>query len=99
MNQKYADNAVCESKFSPGSDAVNDLRISNDRLSSLIDRAEVLLEPVLSMPMPVGTLGDGSTPCPPQRTLPPLFNDLRERSNDMRSIANRLERLLDRVQL
>lgn len=100
MQQKYAENAACETQFSPGSNAVDDIRSLNDRLGCLIDRADNLLQPVLvgnTSPVTGGVLG--AAIAVPQRQLPPLFNDLRSLRNDTDALLVRLEQLLDRVTL
>jgi len=100
MKQQYAADTVAkEDRFSPGSNAVDDIRSLNDRLCCLIDRADHLLQPVLMGVVPSPIVGGGAGNAVPLRHLPPLFNDLRSLRNDTDELLVRLEQLLDRVQL
>lgn len=98
-NQKYAEASCAVATFSPGSNAVDDIRSLNDRLGCLIDRADHLLQPVLMSVVPSPIAGGGAGNATPQQQLPPLFNDLRSLRNDTDSLLVRLDQLLDRVTL
>ena len=99
-NEHLYANAACEATaFSPGIDAVDNIRSLNDRLGCLIDRADHLLQPVLMSVVPSPTTGNGAGNATPMRQLPPLFNDLRSLRNDTDALLVRLDQLLDRVTL